>query len=128
MLGPFAHGLSLIVAIPEATIKDGGEPFVPFVFLLFGKRPVENAGNGLLVTSNHGINIFWSACPSFYLEHPHACIHHLVDEANRFQVFGTHDVFVINFQLCTRLVVGNGVRTAAELHALAAVSRPICVV
>ena len=121
MLVPFAHLLSLIVAVPEAAVEDCGQAFVPPVFFLFGVSAVEHARYGFLVARHHRVYIFRTAGAPLYLEHPYAGLHHTVDEAHGLQVFRTHDIFVVYLELVARLVVGHGVGAAAYLHALPAV-------
>ena len=82
VFSPFAHCLALIISIPEAAIKHSAQSFVPLVFLFFGERAVENAGDSLLIAPHHGVNILWTACPTLDFEHAHARIHHLIDKAN----------------------------------------------
>src|SRR5574344_1987732 len=64
MLVPFAQFLSLGIASPGATVEDGSEPVVPAVFLLFGESTVENTLDRLFVTTDDGLYILRSACPS----------------------------------------------------------------
>ena len=126
--GPFAQLLTLVIAIPESSVEDSGQSFVPNIFLLFGESAVDNRLNGFFVACHYIVHILWSACPSLNFEHPHACVHHEIDEANGLQVLRTHDIFVVNLQLVARLVVGNGVRTAADLHTFTTVGRAVGVV
>ena len=72
--------------------------------------------------------VFRSACPAFYLEHPHSCLHHPVHEAYGLQVFRAHYIFVVYFQLVASLVIRDGIRATAYLHALSAVGTPVGVV
>ena len=118
----------MIVAVPEATVEDACQTLVPVVLLLFGESAVEHGLYGLLVALHHRIDVFGTTGTSLNLEHAHACIHHLVDETDGFQVLWAHDVLVVNLQLVARLVVGDGVAAPANLHALAPVGRAVGVV
>ena len=126
--GPFAQLLTLVIAVPESSVEDSGQAFVPSIFLLFSESTFNNRLNGFFVARHHVVHILWSACPALDFEHPNARIHHEVNEANGLQILRTHDIFVVYLQLVARLVVGNGVRTAADLHAFTTVGRAVSVV
>ena len=109
VLVPLAHLLPLVVTVPEASVEDGGQTLVPLVLLLLSERAVDNGLDGLLVALHHRIDIFGSTGTSLNLEDTHTARHQAVDEAHGLQVLGRHDVLVVDFQLVTRLVVGDGV-------------------
>ena len=120
---PLAQSLTLIVAVPKAAVEDRSERCVPRVLLLVGERAVEHSRNSLLVAAHHVVDVLCAASAPLYLEDAHARTHHAVDEADGLEVLRRHDILVVNLELVARLVVGDGVRTAAYLHALAAVGR-----
>ena len=120
---PLAQGLTLIVAVPEATVEDCSECCVPLVLLLVGERAVEHSRNSLLVAAHHVVDVLCATSATLYLEHTHAGAHHAVDEADGLEVLRRHDILVVYLELVARLVVGDGVRTTAYLHTLAAVGR-----
>src|SRR5574344_74995 len=99
VLVPFSQFLPLVVTIPEPAVEDGGETLIPSVLFLFGKGAIQYGGDSLLIAGHHGVYILWASCTSFNLEHPHAGLHHLVDETHRLEVFWTHDILVVYFQL-----------------------------
>ena len=127
-VAPLAEPLSQIVAVPEPPVEHGGQPPVPRLHLLGSERALLHGLHGLLVATHHGEDVFCAACPSFDFEHSHAGRHHLVDEPYRFQVFGTHDVFVVHVELYSRFAVTHRIAAAAHLHTLSPVGRPAEVV
>ena len=125
MLVPLAHELPLIVAIPETAVEHRCQAGIPLVFTLLGKRAVEHSLNGLLVSSNHGVDVFWTASATLNLKHTNARAHHAVDKANGLKILRRHNVLIINIELVAGLVISSGVRTAAHLYALATISRAV---
>ena len=125
VLVPFAHELSLVVAVPEPAVEDGGESLVPLVLLLFRERVIEYGLDGLLITFYHRINVFRSSCTAFGLEYAYATLHHPIDETYGFQVLGRHDVFIVDVELVARLIIRCGIAASAHLNALPAVGRAV---
>ena len=72
-------------------------------------------------------HIFWPACTSFDLKHAHAGIYHLIEEPNRLEVLGRHNIFIVHLKLDVCLLVLDDIAAPADLHALAAVGRASCV-
>ena len=118
----------MVVAVPEATVEDGGQALVPGIFLLLGQGAVYRALYGLAVTAHHGVDILWATGSALNLEHSHSALHHAVDEAYGLEVLGAHDVLVVYLELVAGLVVGDCIRTAAYLYTLATVGRAVGVV
>ena len=118
-LAPLAQTLSLVVAIPEATVEHGGKLLVPTVLSCFilMETAIEHGIDGFIISRHHGFHIFRSAGTSFNLEHTHACIHHHIDEAYRLQVFWRHDIFIVHLQLRTCLHISHLIATTTNLHA-----------
>ena len=124
-LVPLTHELTLVVAIPEATVEDTRQTLVPLVFLLLGKGAVEHALDSLLVALHHGIDILRTAGPTLDLEHPHTRFHHTIDKTHGLEILRTHQIFIVHLYLMTRFGIGEDIRTTAYLYALAAVGRPV---
>ena len=124
-LAPFTQTLALIVAIPEAAVEHGGELFVPSVqaCLILMETAIEHCLDGFVVGRHHCLHILGTTRTSFNLEYAHACVHHHIHEANRFQVLGRHDVLVIHLKLCACLDVLHLVAAPTNLHAFTTVGR-----
>ena len=120
---PFTQELSLIIAIPETTVEDGSQALIPLVLLLFRKGAFKYALDSLLIALYDSEHIFRSAGSALYLKHTHTSLHHLIDKANRLQVLGRHDIFVVNLQFCACLAIGDDVATATYLHTGTAIGR-----
>ena len=71
VLVPLAQALSLVVAVPEAAVEDGGESLVPSILFILGEGAVQHALDGLAVALYYGQNISGTAGAAFNLEHPH---------------------------------------------------------
>ena len=71
VLVPLAQQLSLVVAVPEAAVEDGGESLVPSILFIFREGAVQHALDGLAVALYYGQDIFGTAGAAFNLEHPH---------------------------------------------------------
>ena len=84
VLGPFAQALSQVVAVPESTIKDGLQAFVPTGNLLIGECIVQIGTDGFFVTLHYRAHVLGSAGTSFYFENANTCIQHLVHEVDSF--------------------------------------------
>ena len=120
---PFAERLPLIISVPETTVEDTCQFGIPMVLLLFRESSVEHTLDGFLIGFHHGIDIFRTTGTTFNLKDTHTALHHAIDETHGLQVLRTHDVFIIDFQLGTRLRIGDDIGTAANLHTSAAVGR-----
>ena len=128
VLIPLTKGLPLVVTIPETTIEDSCQLTIPLVFLSFGEGAVENGLDGCLVALHHRQHIFRTTGTTFNLEDTHTRLHHAIDETDGLEVFGTHDVLVVNLQLGTRLAIGDDVGATTYLHALTTIGRATSVV
>ena len=113
----------MVVSVPETTVEYRGQPFVPRILLVIGKRTVQYALNGFLIALHHGQHVFWSSRASFYFKYPDTGIHHTVDETDGLQVLGRHDVFVVYLQFRAGLTVGDEIGPSAYLHAGTTVGR-----
>ena len=125
---PLAKRLTLIIAIPEATVENGSQALVPSILFIFGKRAVQHRLHSFLITLDNGIDIFRTAGTPLNLKDAHTTLHHAVDEAEGLQVLGRHDVLVVDFQLCTRLTVCHNIAATTNLHAGTTIGRATCVV
>ena len=120
---PLSQVGTLVVAVPESPVEDLGE----FAFQRGGQFgrvfPLADGIRGAAVASGCPADVFRAAGAAFDLEHPHAGIHDLVQELDRAEVFGRHDVFVVDVQLVAGFEVGHFIAAAADLEAGAAVGR-----
>ena len=124
-LAPLAETAAEVVAVPEAAVEDGGEPFAPMGDFFRPVGAVEAGVEGLVVALADCFHVFRGAGAAFDFEHPHPGVNHLVEESDGAEVFGRHDVLAVHFQL--ELVVGvlHEVRTAAYLVTRAPVRRGV---
>ena len=120
-VGPLAEALAEVVAVPEATIEDGREALVPGGYEALVEGAVAAGRGGLGVALRDGAHVFRPPRAALDLEDAHAGVDEFVEEMNRLEVFGRHDVGVVDVQLVVRLAVADGVAAAANLVAGAAV-------
>ena len=125
MLVPLAHELSLIVAVPKASIKDCCKSGIPFVFPLLSKLIVKNSLNSFLIALYHSIHIFRTTSTTFNLKHSYTTLHHTVDETNCLNVLWRHDVLIIYVKLIACLIISYSITTTTDLYAFSAISRTI---
>ena len=119
--GPFAQSLPQVVAVPEATVEDAAQSLVPLGNFFVAECAVEAGVDGFIVAAHGSAHIFRSAGTTFNLQYAHSGINHLVHEVNGLEVFGRHDILVLNIQLIARLAVAHGVAAATNLAARTAV-------
>ena len=125
---PFTQSLTQIISVPETTIENPAQPFIPIVHFFHGKFIFQCRIHGFAVTGYHCFYIFRSACTPFNLENTNTGFEHFVQKSNGFQVFGRHDVFVVNFQFNFAVFVLYSVAAATNLVAFSAISRQIFLV
>ena len=115
--GPFAKALAQVIAVPESTVEYFCKALVPRGHLFGAERAVADGVDGLGIAPHSRGHILGAARTSLNLEHAHAGIYHAVEEVNGFQVFGRHDIFVLNVQLVAGLKIGDAVSAPANLGA-----------
>ena len=103
-MSPFSQFLPLVIPVPETAVEHPAEAFIPVGYLRFDDAAVRIFSvlpcfHSFAITAHNGIDIFRSAGTAFDLQHPHACIQHLIEEMNGLQVFGAHDILVVHIQL-----------------------------
>ena len=123
--GPFSQTLSEIVAVPETTVENGLQAFIPCCNLFISKGIFQIGFDSFFVAFHHCAHILRSTGTTFNLEHTHTCIQHLIHKMNSFQVFRRHDIFVINIQFHIRFLITNGIRTTTHLHTSTPVGRMV---
>lgn len=117
--------MSQIVPVPESAIEDRGQTFVPFIKWRLIKRTGQASVERLTVTSRHGGYIFRAPRPSFYFEDADARLHHTVEETDRLEVFGRHDVRTVHQQRLARIPIRHRITATAYLETLSAVGRTV---
>ena len=95
---------------------------VPLLDIVRGEVPRAIGVDGLAVSTHDSINILGTTRTALDLEDTHTSIEHLIEEVDRLQVLGRHDVLVVDLQLDTRLLILDLVGAAADLRARATVS------
>src|SRR5574344_381340 len=109
VLVPFAKSLTLVIAVPKSAVEHRGELAVPFVLLLLGDSAFEHTAYSLFICFDDGIYIFGTSGATLDFEHPYSRLHHAVDKPHCLQVFGTHDILVVNLKLVTRFGISHHV-------------------
>ena len=125
MLVPFAECLTLVITIPETTIEDSCQSFVPCILLFLCKSTIQYRSYRLLIALYYSIDVFRTTGTTFYLEDTHTGIHHTVDEADSLQVLRTHHILIVDFQLVTRFIIRNRIAATANLYTLTTVGRAV---
>ena len=120
-LGPFAQPAAKVVAVPKTAVKDSCQPLFPLRYAVGRVGAVGDGLDGFAVAFRHGAHIVGAAAAAFDFQNAHARIDDFVEEVNGTQVFGRHNVFVVDHQLGVALEVLDQILAAAQLQAGAAV-------
>ena len=96
---PFAQPGALVVAVPETAVEDRGEPRLERSAQFRGERPGLDGVGRFAVGPCDRLDILAAARPPFDLEDRGARIGHLVEKFDGAQVFGRHDILVVDQQL-----------------------------
>ena len=95
---------------------------VPLLDVVRGEVPRAIGIDGLAVSTHDGIDILGTTRTALDLEDAHTSIKHLIEEVDRLQILGRHDVLVVDLKLDARLLILHLVGAAADLRAGATVS------
>ena len=124
-LAPLAEPGALVIAVPEAPVEDRGEALLERGAQLRREAARFDGVGGLAVGLRDRLHVFGAAGASFNLEDRGPGVGHLVEELDGAQVFGRHDVLVVDEQLPARFQVGHLIAAPAHLVAVATVGRSV---
>ena len=100
----------------------------PALDFLLAVGAVGDSIDSLAVAFGDGADIVGAAAAPLDFEHSDTGLEDFIKEPNGAEVFGRHDVLVVNFQLKVALLVFDDVATAAELETGTTVGRIVVVV
>ena len=121
MLSQFTDGLPQIEAIPKAAVKDSRKFCVPGAGEFFSPSIFSDRFKCLVIALDNGSDILVTPGSALNFENPHTRFNHSIQKTNRFEVFRTHDVLVVDFKLDIALLIFGNVGATARLNAAAAV-------
>ena len=118
---PFAQALPQIVAVPESAVENLCQTCIPLRNFLCAVAAVADSLEGFRIAFDGSGDILRTAGAPFDFEYTHAGVDHAVEEVDGLEVFGRHDVFVVDLELIACLKVGYLIAPATYLRACAAV-------
>ena len=119
LAGPGSH----VIAAPESPVEDGPKPLFPLLRPFGRVRPLLDRPQRLVVTLDDPLHIVGRAGAPLDLQHANARIEKPVQKVDRTEVFGRHDIFVVDDQLLAALAVPDRIGAAAYLATASPVGR-----
>ena len=94
---------------------------IPLGDTLLAEGPCAVGIHRLAIGTHDGIDVLGATRTPLDLEDAHARVQHLVEEVDRLEVLGGHDILVVHLQLDARLLILDLVGAPADLRAAPAV-------